>query len=393
MTLLSATRFDRARRLSLGLALTLAAAGAGLASPTAQAQITVGASLSLTGPGSALGIPMKQGLDLWPAEIAGQKVNLIVLDDASDPSAATRNARKFTSENKVDLLLGSNLTPGGMAVSNVAQETQTPHMAFSPIPLVPGKSAFSFVVPQSVNLMAKATAKDMRGRNIKKLGFIGFSDPWGEQWLAALNKELEGSDVKIVANEKYGRSDTSVTGQVLKLISTQPDAIFIAGSGTGAALPQTALAERNYKGLVYQSHGAGSKDFLRIAGKSAEGALLPIGPVLLPAQLPADHPSKKVVNDFSQAFLGKYGPDAGIVFGAHAFDATQILAAALPAAVAKAKPGTPEFRVALRDAIESSKNIAGTNGVYNFTKDDHYGLDERGAIMVKVTNGDWQLVK
>ncbi len=389
----SAVRFDRLRRLSVGMGLALAAAGAGLAAPAAQAQITVGASLSLTGPGSALGIPMKQGLDLWPAGIAGQKVNLVVLDDASDPSAATRNARKFTSENKVDLLLGSNLTPGAMAVSNVAQETQTPHMAFAPMPLVPGKSAYSFVVPQSVGLMAKATAKDMKKRNIRKLGFIGFSDPWGEQWLAALTRELEGSDVKIVANEKYGRSDTSVTGQVLKLISTQPDAIFIAGSGTGAALPQTALGERNYKGIVYQSHGAGSKDFLRIAGKSAEGALLPIGPVLLPGQLPADHPSKKVVNEFSQSFFGKYGPDAGIVFAAHAFDVTQILATALPVAMQKAKPGTPEFRAALRDAIESAKNVAGANGVYNFTADDHYGLDERGAIMVRVANGDWQLVK
>ncbi|MET0509172.1 MAG: ABC transporter substrate-binding protein [Burkholderiaceae bacterium] len=386
-----APRFDRCRRLALSLTIAGAAA-AGFAA-TAQAQVTVGASLSLTGPGSALGIPMKQGLELWPTEIAGQKINLIILDDASDPSQATRNARKFSTENKADLLLGSNLTPSGMAVSNVAQETQTPHMAFAPIPLAPGKSAFSFVVPQSVSLMAKATAKDMLTRKIRKLGFIGFSDPWGEQWLAALTKELEGSDVKIVANEKYGRSDTSVTGQVLKLISAQPDAIFIAGSGTGAALPQTALAERNYKGQVYQSHGAGSKDFLRIAGKAAEGALLPIGPVLLPKQLPSDHPSKKVVNDFSQAFFGKYGPDAGIVFGAHAFDATAILSAALPAAIAKAKPGTPEFRLALRDAIEASKNVAGTNGVYNFSKEDHYGLDERGAIMVKVVNGDWQLVK
>ncbi len=383
-----------ARRKTLSLLAPLAVLASGMFSlGAAHAQINVGVSLSLTGPGSALGIPMKQGMELWPAEIAGQKVNVVILDDASDPSQATRNARKFVSENKADLVLGSNLTPGGIAVSNVAQEEKTPHFSFSPIPLPPGKSEWSFVVPQSVGLMAQAVVKDIKARNLKKIGVIGFSDPWGEQWLAALKRGFEGSDITIVADEKYGRSDTSVTGQVLKLISAQPDAIFIAASGTGAALPQSALAERNYKGQIYQSHGAGSKDFLRIAGKSAEGLLLPIGPVLLPKQLPDDHASKKSVNEFSTAFFGKYGPDAGVVFAAHAYDVVNILKVALPVAIGKGKPGTPEFRAALRDAIEGAKNVAGANGVYNFTKDDHYGLDQRGALMVQVKDGDWLMMK
>ena len=384
------TRSTDRRRFAAALALALA--GAGLAG-AAHAEINVGASLSLTGPGSALGIPMRQGLELWPAQIAGEKVNLVIIDDGGDPSQATRNARKFVSEQKVDLLLGSNLTPGGIAVANVAQEAMTPHFAFAPIPLPPGKSDYSFVVPQSVTLMAAAVVKDMKARKFKKIGFIGFSDPWGEQWLAALTKGFEGSDLKVVANEKYGRADTSVTGQVLKLISARPDAIFIAGSGTGAALPQTALAERGYKGQVYQSHGAGSAPFLRIAGKAAEGVILPIGPVLLPKQLPDSHPSKKAVNEFVDAFVGKYGPQAATVFGAHAFDAVLILRQALPVALKKAKPGTPEFRQALRDAIEGAKNVAGTNGVYNFSPKDHYGLDERGAVMVRVANGNWQILK
>lgn len=384
------TRSTDRRRFAAALALAFA--GAGLAG-AAHAEINVGASLSLTGPGSALGIPMRQGLELWPTQIAGEKVNLVIIDDGGDPSQATRNARKFVSEQKVDLLLGSNLTPGGIAVANVAQEAQTPHFAFAPIPLPPGKSDYSFVVPQSVTLMAAAVVKDMKARKFKKIGFIGFSDPWGEQWLAALTKGFEGSDLKVVASEKYGRADTSVTGQVLKLISARPDAIFIAGSGTGAALPQTALAERGYKGQVYQSHGAGSAPFLRIAGKAAEGVILPIGPVLLPKQLPDSHPSKKAVNEFVDAFVGKYGPQAATVFGAHAFDAVLILRQALPVALKKAKPGTPEFRQALRDAIEGARNVAGTNGVYNFSPKDHYGLDERGSVMVRVANGNWQILK
>ena len=371
----------------------LAAALVATASLSAQAQINVGVTLSLTGPGAALGIPTKGGLDLWPTEIAGEKINMVVIDDTGDPSVATRNARKFTTEDKVDLLLGSNLTPGSIAVSTVAQETQTPHFSFSPIPLPPGKSDYSFVVPQSVGLMANAVVKDMKARKIKTVGLIGFSDPWGEQWFAALTKGFEGSDIKIVANEKYGRADTSVTGQVLKLVAATPDAILVAGSGTGAALPQTAIAERGYKGQIYQTHGAGSGDFLRIAGKSAEGVILPIGPVLVPSQLADNHPSKKIVGEFVKAFTAKFGEKSPVVFGAHGFDALQILQRAIPEAKKVAKPGTPEFRKALKTAIESQKEVPGVNGVYNYTANDHYGLDERGSVLVQVVGGDWKVLK
>ncbi len=363
-----------------------------LAPHWAGAQINVGVSLSLTGPGSALGIPTRGGVELWPAEVAGEKINMVIIDDTGDPSVATRNARKFT-EDKVDLLLGSNSTPTGIAISAVAQETQTPHFVFAPIPLPPGKADYSFVVPQSVALMANAVVNDIKARKFKTIGLIGFSDPWGEQWFAALSKGIEGSDIKIVANEKYGRADTSVTGQVLKLISASPDTILIAGSGTGAALPQTALAERGYKGQIYQTHGAGSGDFLRIAGKSAEGVILPIGPVLVPSQLAENHPSKKVVNDFVKAFTAKFGEKSPVVFGAHGFDALQILQRAIPEAKKVAKPGTLEFRKALKSAIESQKEVPGVNGVYNYTATDHYGLDNRGAVLVQVVNGDWKILK
>jgi branched-chain amino acid transport system substrate-binding protein len=382
--------FRRATRWAAALTTTAALV---TTATSAFAQINIGVSLSLTGPGSALGIPTRGGLELWPTEIAGEKINMVIIDDTGDPSVATRNARKFTSEDKVDLLLGSNLTPGGIALSSVAQETQTPHFSFAPIPLPPGKADYSFVVPQSVALMANAVIKDIKARKFKSIGLIGFSDPWGEQWFAALSKGIEGTDIKIVANEKYGRADTSVTGQVLKLVSATPDAILIAGSGTGAALPQTALAERGYKGQIYQTHGAGSGDFLRIAGKSAEGAILPIGPVLVPSQLADNHPSKKIVTDFVKAFTAKFGEKSPVVFGAHGFDALQILQRAIPEAKKSAKPGTPEFRKALKIAIESQKEVPGVNGVYNFTATDHYGLDERGSVLVQVVNGDWKVLK
>ena len=373
------------------LAVALAA---GLLAPVvSSAQITVGVTLALTGPGSALGIPVKNGFDLWPTEIGGEKVKLIILDDTGDPSQATRNARKFATEEKVDVMLGSSQTPGAMAVMTVASETQTLHMTFAPIPWTPERGPYSFVIPQSVSLMAASVMNDMKARKLKTIGLIGFSDPWGEQWYDALSKGLEGSGIRIVANEKYGRADTSVTGQVLKLVAANPDGILIAGSGTGAALPQTALAERNFRGQIYQTHGAGSGDFLRIAGKAAEKVILPIGPVLVPGQLPDNHPSKPVIQKFVTAFQGKFGDKSPVVFGAHSYDVSVLLERIVPIAKKTAKPGTPEFRKALRDALESQTEIAAVNGVYNFKPTDHYGLDARGAILVQVSGGNWQLLK
>ena len=362
-----------------------------LAAGSALADITVGATLPLTGPGAALGLPLRDEFQLWPAQIAGEKLNVIILDDAGDPTQATRNAQKLTSESNADVITGSSITPAALAVVRVAQESQTLHFAFSPVELPPD-AKWTFVIPQRVSLMSDAVVADMKARHIRTLGFIGFNDVWGETWYKEISRGLAGTDVKIVASERYARADTSVTGQTLKLIAANPDAVLIGASGTGAAVPQIALKDRGYKGLIYQTHGAGSRDFLRIAGKSAEGAILPIGPVLLPAALPDSHPSKKPVQEFVAAYEGKFGKGAPVVFGAHGNDVLLVLQRAVPIALKVARPGTVEFRRALRDAVESQHEIAATNGVYNFTPADHYGLDQRGREMVQVVDGDWKIV-
>jgi len=369
-----------------------AAAVLTLAPRAALADITVGATMPLTGPGAALGLPLRDAFQLWPAQIAGERVNVIILDDGGDPTNATRNAQKLTTEDKADVLAGSSITPAALAVVRVAQETQTPHFAFSPVEL-PADARWSFVIPQRVNLMAAAVVADMKARHVRTVGFIGFNDVWGETWFKEMSRGFEGTDIKIVANERYARADTSVTAQTLKLVSANPDAILIGASGTGAAVPQIALKDRGYKGQIYQTHGAGSRDFLRIAGKAAEGVILPIGPVLLPADLPDSHPSKKAVQTFVASYEGKFGKGAPVVFGAHVYDLLQILERSIPIALKTGKPGTPEFRKALRDAVETQRDVAATNGVYNYTPTDHYGLDSRGREMVEVVNGDWKILK
>jgi branched-chain amino acid transport system substrate-binding protein len=362
---------------------------AGFAAP-AWADINVGITLSATGPAAALGIPERNTVPLLPTTIAGEKINYIVLDDGTDATAATKNARKLVTENNVDIIFGSSATPPALAVAEVANETRTPQVSLAPIELVGDKNKWVFRAPQHNYLMAKALAGHMKANKVKTLGFIGYTDGYGEGWLKEMTKAAEEAGIKISAVERFNRTDTSVTGQALKLVSAKPDAILVAASGTPSALPQLTLLDRGYKGQIYQTHGSASKEYIRVGGKAVEGTILPVGPVVVASQLPASHPSKKVGMEYARQYEEKYGPGSLSSFGAHMYDAYLMLAAAAPEAMKKAKPGTAEFRQALRDAMESGREVVGTHGVFNMKSDDHYGHDQRARVLVRVENGDWK---
>src|SRR5690606_12738055 len=227
---------------------------------------------------------------------------------------------------------------------------------------------------------------------VKKIGFIGYADSWGESFLNGLKPALAGTDIELTVVERYNRTDTSVTGQALKIISVNPEAVVIVGSGTPAALPQTSLAERGYRGTFYQSHGAVSPAFLRVAGKTAEGTIFPIGPIVVAEQLPDTHPSKKIGLKYKQMYEAKHGKGSLSPFGAHMYDGCLILEAALPVALAKAKPGTADFRAALRAAIESTPDIAATHGVFNYSEKDHFGHGPSSRVLITVENGAYKLI-
>ena len=357
------------------------------------ADITVGVTLSTTGPVASLGIPEKNTITLMPTSIGGEKVKYIVLDDASDPTAASKNARKLVSEDKVDVIIGSSSTPTSTAVLEVAAESKTPQIALAPFAPAADKAAWVFQMPQDFGIMAGAVIGHMAANGVKTVAFIGYSDGYGELWLRDMNRLTAEKGMKMVATERFNRTDTSVTGQILKIMSANPDAVLVVGSGTPAAMPQAALVERGYKGRIYQTHGVANKDFLRVGGKNVEGAVLPIGPILVAEQLPDSNASKKVALNYIKVYEAAYGADSRNSFGAHAWDAGLLLQQAVPEALKKAKPGTAEFRAALRDAIENVKEMPANHGVFSFSASNHKGLDNRAVVMVHVENGTWKLIR
>ena len=363
----------------------------------AQAQIKVGITLSATGPAASLGIPQKNSVALLPKTIGGKTVDYVILDDGSDATNAVKNTRKLISDDNVDVILGSSITPNSLAMVDVVSELQTPMISMAAsakiVEPMDAKHAWVFKTPQNDALMASAIADHMAANGVKTVGFIGFSDAYGQGWYAEFSKVAEAKGIKIVANESYARADTSVTGQVLKLMSANPDAILIAGAGTPAALPQKALKERGYKGKFYQTHGVANADFLRVCGADCNGTILPSGPVLVAAQLPDSNASKAPGLQYTKEYEATYGVGSVANFGAHLYDAGLLLQKAIPEALKTAQPGTPAFRKALRDALEATSNVPATHGVFTMTKTDHAGLDTRGRVMVMIDNGKWVLQK
>jgi branched-chain amino acid transport system substrate-binding protein len=359
------------------------------------AQVKVGVINSATGPVAVVGIPQKNSVALLPRKIGDASVDYIVYDDASDPTQAVQLARRLITEQNVDVLIGPSGSPNAMAVLPIIAETGIPMLApvGTPAVVLPmdEKKRWVFKTTQNDSLIADAIVAHMKKNGVKTVGFIGFNDPYGDSWLKEFSAQVQKAGITLVATERYVRSDQSVTGQAIKLIAAKPDAVLVAGAGGPTVLPHATLVDLGYKGKIYQTHGAAAPDFIRLGGKKVEGGFMAASLMLVLDEIPNTHPSKKTAQGYIDAYEKIYGAKPA-TFGANVYDAGLMLQRAVPEALRKGKPGTPEFRNALRDALEQTKELVGTQGVYNMTPQDHSGFDARGRVMMTLRDGSWHLI-
>jgi branched-chain amino acid transport system substrate-binding protein len=368
-----------------------------LAAPAMAADITVGLVTSMTGPNASIGIPYSKGVAAGVAyrdEVNGIKLKVIQLDDASDPSTGTRDARKLIEEDKVDVLMGSGNTPITLAINALAHELKVPLIGLVPIN-VPGEAgSWAISIPQPADLLVSTVADHMKANGAKTVGYIGFSDAWGDLVYGGLEKSAPADGLKIVTNERYARADTSVTAQALHIVAAAPDVVLTGGSGTPGALPFIALRERGYTNPIYGTAALINPDFVRVGGAAVEGMVASTGPVVVADQLPDSYPTKKVALEYRDAYQKANNEPARGAFSGYAFDGWLVLLDAAKHALATgAQPGTPEFRAALREAIVNAKEVVGTHAVYNFTPGKNSGVDQRAMVLVKLTDGKWKLVQ
>lgn len=364
-----------------------------MATSYAESPIKIGLTGTFTGPNASNGIPYRNASEIFPATLGGKPVQWIVLDDGGDATNAMKNARRFVDVDKVDAIVGSTSSPTAMTLFDIANNSKTPQIAMSPVAISADKKAFVFNVPQSVSLMTSAIIEDMKKNGIKTAAYIGYADGWGDLNWNIFKEMAPKAGIKIVATERYNRTDPSVIAQVLKVVAANPDTVFIGASATPAVLPHLTLRDQGFNGLIYQTHGTVAQAFLDAGGKAVEGARMPTGPMVAIADLPDSNPIKQVSKDFIQKYQAKWGNGPVSPFAGYAWDGMLILdAAASKALKSGAAPGTEAFRVALRDAMQSGTDVVGTNGVYRYTADDHYGLDERARVMITVKNGKFRLL-
>ena len=375
-------------------ALAFAAA---VAVPAQAADINVGLITSMTGPGASIGIPYAKGTAAGVAykdEVDGIKLKVIQLDDTTDPSVATRDARKLIEQDKVDVLMGSGSTPASIAITAVCHELKVPCITLSPVNMPGEPGSWMISMPQPPNLMVSVVVDYMKAAGVKTVGYIGYNDGWGDLVWGGLEKSAAPDGIKILTNERYARADTSVTAQALHIVSAAPDAVMTGGSGTPGALPFIALRERGYTKEIYGTPAIINPDFIRVGGPAVEGVIASTGPVVVADQLPDSYPTKKIALEYQAAYQKANNEPARGAFGPYAFDGWLVLLDSAKRALATgAKPGTPEFRTALRDAMVTAKDVVGTHGVYNFKPGESFGVDKRALVLVKLVDGKWKLVQ
>jgi branched-chain amino acid transport system substrate-binding protein len=378
---------NRKQFLPLALAVSFATS-------VAAQDITIGVTMGTTGASASFGVAYKNAFQLMPKTIGGQPVKFIIYEDDADATKAANNARRLVTEDKVDALMGSVSLLTTTQVAQIAYDLKTPLMALAPVAITYAQLEWVFVLPQRPSLMMSAVVEHMRSNAVKRVGYIGFSDAWGDFILnAADNAGWNAAGIEVVDIERYARTDTSVTAQVNKLLAANLDAILVGASGALSALPHTALVVRGYNKQIYHNHGTVNREFIKVGGKVVEGAIAPSGPLVVAEDLAEDNPIKPVALDFIKRYEQTFGEGSRNAFSGYSYDGYLLLNAAVPVAMQSAKPGTPQFRQALRDALENVHNVVGTHGVYNMTAKDHSGLDNRARVLVRVENGDWRLVR
>lgn len=378
-------------RTAFALSVVLAA----LATP-AQSQVKIGVIASATGPTAVVGLPQRNTVPLLPAKVGDLTVEYVSMDDASDPNQTVTLFKKMISEDKIDALIGPTGSPNAMGLIQFAADSGTPVLApvgaASVVLPMTEQKKWIFKTTQNDDIIAQALVKHMVDNGVKTAGFLGFNDAYGESWLSVFKELADANNIKIVATERYVRSDTSVTGQALKIYAAKPDVVLVAGTGAAAVLPQVTLVKQGYKGQVYQTHGAALPAFLSLGGEQVEGTILAASLMLVLPEIEDSNPAKPIAQDYIQRYTERYG-QAPATFGANVYDAGLLLEKAIPEAASKAKPGTPEFRSALRDALEQTRDLVATQGVYTMSPEDHSGFDERGRELITVRNGQWHLLK
>jgi branched-chain amino acid transport system substrate-binding protein len=367
------------------------AAGAGPA--RAGEPLRIGAIFSVTGPAAFLGEPQRSTVKMLEEELnragglLGRKVEIIVYDDETEATKAVTAVDRLLKRDRVAAILGPSTSGSTLAIMPKVGEAKVPLISCAAAKkIVQPVQPWVFKVAASDILAAGKIFQDVKRAALAKVALLTASDAYGAGGREDLKELAPKLGITVVADEVFGPKDTDMTAQLTRIKGTDAQAIIVWGTNPGPAVIARNRAQLKINLPLYMSSGIASKRFIELAGpENAEGILLPAGRLIVAGQVAADHPQKGILAKYVKDYEGKFKQPVS-TFGGHAWDAVQLLAEGLKAA----KGAEP---TAIRDALERIRGFAGTGGVFSFSADDHAGLTEEAFAMVRVTKGDWQLIK
>ena len=371
---------------------------------TSAQTIRIGAVASATGPASALGEPEANTLKLLQDEynaaggINGVPVEIIFLDSATDSAQALTSVTRLIEENDVHAIICCTTSGNSMAILDTVQGAEVPMISMASIaPIIePVEERYwVFKTPQIARVVLEAVIADIVAEGGERVSFIAQEGAFGEEGASRFAEFAPVAGLEIVASEAYNRSDTNFTAQILKAVSSQPDAVIVWGTVRDSALVIQGLRERGYEGQIYASHGVGNPSFIENGGDAVQGVRIPIGPMVVVGELADDHPVKQVASDYINWYEAAYGEGTASTFGAHAWDAVKLLEKALAELIDEGADlsDTAAARAAIRDKLESMGPMIGVHGTFDYTAEDHMGLDDSGVVLTEVQGNGFVLVR
>ncbi|MGA2566997.1 MAG: ABC transporter substrate-binding protein [Pseudolabrys sp.] len=378
------------QRLAATAAIGLCAVlGAGL---QASAQIKIGAVLSVTGPASFLGDPEKRTLEIYVDEINakggvnGEKLQLIVYDDAGNANNARTFATRLVEEDKVVAMVGGSTTGATLAMIPVFEDAGIPFISLAgAIQIVEPVHKWTFKTPHTDKMACEKIFADLKTRKLTTIALISGTDAFGKSMRDQCVAVAPKAGITIATEESYGPRDSDMTPQLTNIRNKAGvQAVVNPGFGQGPAIVTRNYSQLGIKLPLYQSHGVASKQFIDLAGPAAEGVRLPAAALLIADKLPGSDPQKPVVVNYTRTYQEKTG-QAVSTFGGHAYDGLMILVQAMQRAKSADK-------AKVRDEIEKTKGYIGTGGIVNMSPTDHMGLDLSAFHMLEIKGGDWTLV-
>lgn len=363
-------------------------------------EFRIGTVSSVTGGASAIAASAVLAINQLEQRLGADsslpfKVRFIKYDDGSDPAKAINAVRKLSQEDKAHVIVCCTTTPSSLAVNKAIDEEKVPNVSVASAASVikpASERRYTFKTPVTDQLMIETTLDDMARKGYKRAAFLGLDDSYGEGGWVEFSGQAKAKGIEIVASERFSRSDTNFTPQSLRVAQKNPDVVYYHAIPPSAALAHEALRRVGYKGPIYHGAGSANPAFLSVGKQAIEGAIVGTMAITVYRQLPDSHPLKSVITNFVKAFDAQYGDGKADLFAAQAYDAVMIPVTAWGKLSPAVRSGDlAQARNALRDAIENTRNYHGTLGIFNFSADDHLGLDRRSTVLVEVKNGRFTL--